>query len=143
MGPLASAAPLLIDTLVQDCALQAAATEAGIQLTPDTDTSSIFSARNLLLHDFCQVLGCTFLCANVDCKLQRLPFIHSTRTEASHLVHRTNKVNSTDQCFDFNRWFRNVGDGGVYDTFYRFLNQGPFSQGLSLGLGHTDLLPLG
>ena len=66
-----------IDTLVQNCALQAAANDAGISLIPDTNTSSIFSARNLLLHDFRQVLGCTVLRANVDCKLQRLPFIRS------------------------------------------------------------------
>ena len=131
-----------IDSLVKECALHAAASDAGLQLTPDTDTSSIFSARNLLLHDFRQVLGCTVLRANIDCKFQRLPFIRSTQSEASNLVHRTNKVNVTTQMFDFNRWFQNVGDGSVYDTFYRFLNQGPFSGGVSLGLGHQDSLPL-
>ena len=68
-----------IDDLLKDCALQAAAHEAGLQLT-----TSILSARNLLLHDFRQ---CTILRANVDCKLQRIPFIRGTPNEASSIVH--------------------------------------------------------
>ena len=131
-----------IDKLLQDCALQAAASDAGLFLSPDTDTSSITSARNLLLHDFRQVVGCTVLRASVDCKLQRLPFILSTIKEAKEVVHCTKKVNTTGLSFDFHRWFQNVGDSGVYDTFYRFLNQGHFSRGFSLRGGHPDSLNL-
>ena len=127
-----------IDNLLKDCALQAAANEAGLQLTPDTDTTSILSSRNLLLHDFRQVIGCTVLRANVDCKLQRLPFIRATPTEAKSIIHHTKKVNTSGFSFDFNRWFQNVGDDGVYDMFYRYLNQGPFSRGFSLRNGVLD-----
>ena len=88
------------------------------------DTSSLLSARNILLHDFRQVLGCTVLRANVDCKLQRLPFIRATAVEAKKIVHNTKKINTSGISFDFNRWFQNVGDDGVYDSFYRFLNHG-------------------
>ena len=131
-----------IDDLVKDCALHAAASDAGLLLTPETDTSSIFAARNLLVHDFRQVLGCTVLRANIDCKLQRLPFIRSTATEASTLIHHTNKVNTSGLPIDFNHWFQNIGDDGVYDTFYRYLNQGQFSRDFSLRGGILDLLNL-
>ena len=73
-------------------------------------------------------------------KLQRLPFIRSTATEASTVVHRTNKVNTSGLPFDFNRWFQNVRDNGVYDTFYRLLNQSHFTKGLSLGFDSKDSL---
>ena len=129
-----------IDKLLQDCALQSAAHEAGLLLTPETDTSSLSATCNLLLHDFRQVIGCTVLKANIDCKLQRLPFIRSTPTAASTLVQRTNKTSTANLTFDFNKWFQNVGDNGVYDTFYRYLNQAHIPRGLSLGFGFKDSL---
>ena len=131
-----------IDTLLKDCALQVAASEAGLLLSPDIDTSSLSSTRNLLLHEFRQVVGCTVLRANVDCKLQRLAFIRSTIKDAKAVIHRTKKVNTIGSSFDFHRWFQNVGDGGVYDTFYRFVNQGHFSRGFSLHSGSPDSINL-
>ena len=132
-----------IDALVKDCALHAAASDAGILLSPDDDTSSLLSARNILLHDFRQVLGCTILRANVDCKLQRLPFIRATEVEAKKIVHNTKKINTSGFSFDFNRWFQNVGDDGVYDSFYRFLNHGQRALGNTLAPGRLDSLTHG
>ena len=111
-----------LDDLLKHCSLQAAANNAGLQLTPHTDISPILSARNLLLHDFRQVLGCTILRANVDCKLKRLPFIRSTPTAAKTVALSNKKINTNPFSFDFNNWFRHTGDDGAYDTFYRFLN---------------------
>ena len=105
------------DTLLQYCAINAVASNAGIQLTPETDTSSLYSARNLLLHDFPLVVGCSVLRANIDLKFKRLPYIQSTIQNANQTVSFNKK--STKQFFssDSHRWFQNIGDNGVYDTF--------------------------
>ena len=111
-----------LDNLLKHISLQAAANNAGLQLTPHCDISPILSARNILLHDFRQVIGCTVIKANIDCKLKRLPFIRSTATDAKAIASLHTKQNTNPFSFDFNSWFRNTGDNGTYDTFYRYLN---------------------
>ena len=112
-----------VTDLLKHCALRAAATSAGIQLTPDTDVKSLYSSRNLLFHDFQMVLGCCILRANVDLKFKRLPFIRSSVSQAKDAVLFTTKKHSPFFEPDFHSWFRNVGDGGVYDLYYRYINQ--------------------
>ena len=111
-----------LDDLLKHCSLQAAANNAGLQLTPSLDPSPILSARNLLLHDFRQVIGCTVLRANLDCKLKRLPFIRNTKPEAKSVAISHTKPNTDPFTFDFHNWFRNTDDSGAYATFYRYLN---------------------
>ena len=91
-------------------------------LSPDNE-STLYSARNLLLHDFRVVLGCSILKANVDLKFKRIPFVKPTISEAKTAVLVNKKSNANYFQPDFNQWFRNVGDNGVYDLFYRYLNQ--------------------
>ena len=110
------------DSLLKICALRAAASEAGIQLTPDADTSALRTARNILLHDFRLVVGCSLLRANVDLKFKRLPFVRPTIPSAQNAVLVNKKINKPFQP-DFHPWFRNVGDDGVYDSYYRYVNQ--------------------
>ena len=107
------------DTLLNTCALKAAASEAGIELTPATDDSQLLTACNILLHDFRLVVGCSILRANIDLKFKRLPFIRLSIPSAKSAV-LINKKPHTHFQPDFHHWFRNIGDNGVYDSFYRY-----------------------
>ena len=111
------------DSFIKKCALRAAASEAGIQLTPDTDISQLFTARNLLYHDFRLVIGCSILKSNIDLKFKRIPFIRSNIQSAKTAVLVNKKSNTNYFQPDFHHWFRNTGDSGVYDLFYRYINQ--------------------
>ena len=72
------------DKLLQDSSLHAAASDAGLLITPDTDLSSLYSARNILLHEFRTTVGCSVLRANIRQKLTRIHyFIHPRPTLAT------------------------------------------------------------
>ena len=114
------------DILLKNCALRAAASEAGLELTPETDTSELLTARNILLHDFRLVVGCSILRANVDLKFKRLPFVRPNVPSAKNAVLVNKKINRPFRP-DFHSWFQNIGDDGVYDTYYRYVN--PYSSG--------------
>ena len=110
------------DTLLKTCALKAAASEAGVELTPAPDNKQLLTARNILLHDFRLVVGCSILRANIDLKFKRLPFIRPSIPSAKNAV-LINKKPHTHFQPDFHPWFRKIGDNGVYDSFYRYVNQ--------------------
>ena len=58
-----------------------------------------------------------------DLKLKRIPFIKPTIRDAKTTVLTSKKSNTNYFQPDFHGWFRNVGDGGVYDLYYRYINQ--------------------
>ena len=110
-----------VDPLLQHCALHAAATKAGLILTPDTDTTCLLSTRNILLHEFRMTIGASILRANIRTKLTRVPFIcpspqYALVTAAQYHSKRHNAFHQ-----DTHSWFTNTGDTwGVYDTYYKY-----------------------
>ena len=108
--------------LLQYCSLHATTSDAGLLVTPDTDLFSLYSARNILLHEFQTTAGCSVLCANIWQKLSRIHYFICPRPTLVTATAALFQVCQPPDPFAETGWLSNNISFSSYERYFSLLN---------------------